>query len=96
MSIKVEADNYEDKLSFNADSKDIDDAFECACVQHEIDHLDGITMFDREYKSVPWVRKNPKIGRNEKVVIKKGSESKTIKFKKYEKMSEDGWTLVEV
>ena len=27
VSIKVEADNYEDKLSFNADSKDIDDAF---------------------------------------------------------------------
>ncbi len=32
---------------FTADSENINDAFECACVQHEIDHLDGITMFDR-------------------------------------------------
>ena len=52
VSIKVEADNYDGELLFNADSKNIDDAFECACVQHEIDHLDGITMFDREIKKL--------------------------------------------
>ena len=96
VSIKVIADNYEGKLSFSADSKDIDDAFECACVQHEIDHLDGVTMFDREIKKLqPFKREGKKIGRNEKVLIKKGTESKTIKFKKYNKMQEDGWVLVE-
>ena len=94
VSIKVEADNHEGVLSFSADSQEIDDAFECVCVQHEIDHLDGITMFDREFKSIPYKRENKKIGRNEKVIIKKGSESKTVKFKKYEKMQDDVWILV--
>ena len=46
--IVVEADNHKSRLSFSANSKDINDAFECVCVQHEIDHLDGITMFYRE------------------------------------------------
>ena len=99
--VKVKADNHGGTLMFDYESPshkpdDVNNAMETACVQHEIDHLDGITMFDREYKSVPWVRKNPKIGRNEKVLISKGTESKTIKFKKYDKMQEDGWTLVEV
>ena len=94
--IVVEADNHQGRLSFSANSKDINDAFECVCVQHEIDHLDGITMFDREFKSEPLVRgKNApvKIGRNEKVTITKGTESKVLKYKKAEPMLEDGWTL---
>ena len=94
--IVVEADNHKGKLSFSANSKDINDAFECVCVQHEIDHLDGITMFDREFKSEPLVRgvNAPlKIGRNEKVTLTKGSESKTLKYKKAELLMEDGWVL---
>ena len=95
-SIVVEADNHEGKLSFSANSKNIDDAFECVCVQHEIDHLDGITMFEREFKSEPLVRginAPKKIGRNEKVTITKGTESKVLKYKKAEPMLEDGWVL---
>ena len=94
--IVVEADNHNGKLSFSANSKDINDAFECVCVQHEIDHLDGITMFDREFKSEPLVRgvnAPKKIGRNEKVTITKGTESKVLKYKKAEPMLGDGWTL---
>ena len=94
--IVVEADNHEGKLSFSANSKDINDAFECVCVQHEIDHLDGITMFDREFKQEPIVKgKNAplKIGINEKVTITKGTESKVMKYKKVQPMLEDGWTL---
>ena len=45
-SIKVKADNHDEELTFSADSKDFKDAFECACVQHEIDHLDGILFID--------------------------------------------------
>ena len=95
-SIVVEADNHQGRLSFSANSQDINDAFECVCVQHEIDHLDGITMFDREFKNEPLVRgKNApqKIGRNQKVTITKGSESKVLKYKKAQPMLEDGWTL---
>ena len=94
VSIVVEADNHKGQLSFSADSKDVNDAFECVCVQHEIDHLDGITMFDRELKLEPYVAPK-KIGRNEKVVITKGTESKTLKYKKAEQLLEDGWVLSE-
>ena len=95
-SIVVKADNHKGKLSFSANSKDINDAFECVCVQHEIDHLDGITMFDRDFINEPMVRgKNAplKIGRNEKVTLTKGSESKTLKYKKAGSLMEDGWVL---
>ena len=92
-SIKVKADNHDEELTFNANSKDYKDAFECACVQHEIDHLDGITMFDREFKQTPIKRQTKKIGRNEKVTITKGTESKVLKYKKATPLLEDGWTL---
>ena len=94
--IIVTADNHDGELSFSANSKDINDAFECVCVQHEIDHLDGITMFDREFKQTPninGVNTPSKIGRNEKVTITKGTESKVMKYKKVQPMLEDGWTL---
>ena len=100
--VKVKSDNHKSTLHFTTwegdDDKDkyLTYAYEVACVQHEIDHLDGLTMFDRELKLEPWKRRTAKIGRNEKVLIKKGSETKTIKYKKYEKMQEDGWALAEV
>ena len=95
VSVVVEADNHKGKLSFSADGQDINDAFECVCVQHEIDHLDGVTMFDREFKQVPIKRESKKIGRNEKVTISDGKESKVIKYKKAQPLLEDGWNLVE-
>ena len=104
--VKVHADNHTSTLYFsvwNDDSEEGYDkdkylqmAYETACVQHEIDHLDGYTMYDRELVLEPWKRKDEKIGMNEKFIIKKGSETKTIKYKKFEKLSEDGWTLAEV
>ena len=100
VSITVEADNHSSKLMFTADSKDINDAFECVCVQHEIDHLDGITMFDREFKQEPIVRGvnvPSKIGRNEKVTITDGTETKVIKYKKAKPLLESGgWELSKV
>ena len=96
VSIDVQSDNHDEILSFSAESQDINDAFECVCVQHEIDHLDGITMFDREFKQEPIVKginAPQKIGRNEKVTITKGTESKILKYKKAQPMLEDGWTL---
>ena len=95
VSIKVKADNYKSILSFSADSKEMDDAFECVCVQHEIDHLDGITMFDREFKQEPIKREGKKIGRNDKVLIACGVDSKVMKYKKALPLLEKGWTLVE-
>ena len=104
--VKVKADNHESTLYFSVWNDDNEEgfdkdkylqyAYETACVQHEIDHLDGKTMYDRELILEPWKRKNEKIGRNHKVLIAKGTESKTIKYKKFEKMEKDGWVLVEV
>ena len=41
--IFVKADNHRSELVFSFEK----DALECVCVQHEIDHLNGILMFDR-------------------------------------------------
>ena len=95
VSISVECDNLDSTLFFTADSSDLADAMECVCVQHEIDHLDGITMFDRKVKGVTIKREGKKIGRNDKVTITKGSESKTLKYKKAESLLEDGWSLIQ-
>jgi peptide deformylase len=92
VEVTIEADNHEGQLSFSANSDDINDAFECACVQHEIDHLDGITMFDREWKQEP-IKTEKKFGRNEKVTITDGTETKTLKYKKAESLLESDWEL---
>jgi len=94
VEVTVEADNHEGQLSFSADSEDVNDAFECACVQHEIAHLDGLTMFDREWKQQP-IRVEKKIGRNEKVTITDGTETKILKYKKAQPLLESDWSLVE-
>ena len=39
------------------------------------------------------IKVDKKVGRNDKVIIRKGSETKSIKYKKFEKMKEDGWVL---
>ena len=93
VSVIVEADNHEGKLSFSAESEDINDAFECACVQHEIDHLDGITMFDRSVTPQPY-KAPEKIGRNERVTITDGKETKELKWKKAQPLVESGdWEM---
>ena len=93
ISVTVETDNHEGKMVFSADSKDINDAFECACVQHEIDHLDGITMFERAMVAQPY-KATEKIGRNERVTITDGKEIKELKWKKAQPLVESGdWEM---
>ena len=96
VSVIVETDNHEGKLSFSAESEDINNAFECACVQHEIDHLDGITMFDRAMVAQPY-KAPEKIGRNERVTITDGKETKELKWKKAQPLVESGdWEMATV
>jgi len=45
-NIMVSADNHKAPLLFSEEKS----LLECVCVQHEIDHLNSITMFDRELK----------------------------------------------
>ena len=103
--VKVKADNHESELMFEMwdvkpgdegydKNKFLDYAYEVACVQHEIDHLDGITMHDREWVIEPTRRAYDKIGRNQKVEISNGTESKTMKWKKAEPLVKSGeWSL---
>ena len=65
---------------------------ESVCVQHEIDHLNGITIHDREIKLKP-MRANNKIGRNDKVTIQKNNETKVLKYKKAQKLINQGWVI---
>ena len=93
--VVVKCDNYESNMVFEADNEDdMDGLIECICVQHEIDHLDGKTILDRRF--IPENLKSDKIGRNQKVVLSNGSETKTIKYKKAMPLVEDGWTLEEI
>ena len=84
------------RLSFS--QPPTDEFMESVCVQHEIDHLDGVTMHERRFTQDPIVRgKNAplKIGRNAKIEITNGTETKLIKWKKAEPMLSEGWSVVE-
>ena len=66
---------------------------ETVCVQHEIDHLNGVICMDREVKSKPMVSQN-KFGRNEIVMITNGKETKDLKYKKAKPLIDSGeWEL---
>jgi len=66
---------------------------ESICIQHEIDHLNGVTIHDRENKPTPIMNKDKKIGRNDKVTLQKDGEIKTLKYKNAQKFFEDGWVM---
>ena len=65
---------------------------ESICVQHEIDHLNGIVCMDRKVET-SYKRDTKKIGRNELVTIKKGDAVKVLKYKKAQKFINDGWEI---
>ena len=72
------------------------DFLECICMQHEMDHLEGKTMYDRRVVK-EHVNPNRKYGRNEKVTITDGTETKVIKYKKAEPLLKSGaWEMSEV
>ena len=65
---------------------------EAVCVQHEMDHLMGKTMHDREVKLEP-TKVEKKIGRNQLVTIKKGDAVKVLKYKKAQNLLNQGWEI---
>ena len=103
--IWVKADNIEDemyfgpqkekKFDFKTNSYTANDLLilESVCVQHEIDHLNGLTIYDREHILEQYKRTERKIGRNEKVTITKDKETLTLKYKKSIPYLEKGWVI---
>ena len=65
---------------------------EAICVQHEIDHLMGKTIHDREKKLEPTIVEK-KIGRNQLVTIKRDDVVKVLKYKKAQKFINQGWII---
>ena len=64
---------------------------ESVCIQHEIDHLNGLRIMDRRRNTTIVAEK--KIGRNELVTIRKGDAVKVLKYKKTQKFFNDGWEI---
>ena len=64
---------------------------ESVCVQHEIDHLNGMRIMDRKRDTT--IRAEKKIGRNRLVTIKKGDAVKVLKYKKAQNFLNQGWAL---
>jgi peptide deformylase len=103
----VEADNVDDRMyfgsskekkyNFKTNSYTANDllVLEAVCVQHEIDHLNGLTIFDREYKPEQYRRTEKKYGRNEMITISKGKKTLTLKYKKGISYLEKGWKINE-
>ena len=84
----------EGKGSWEKDDKDDTELrlLETICVQHEIDHLMGTTIFDREDKPKPIIS-TKKFGRNELVTIKRNDAVKVLKYKKAKPFLDDGWAI---
>ena len=84
------------KGSWEQESSDKQDEelrlLEAICVQHEIDHLNGMTIMDRQL--VTTIRNENKFGRNEKIYITDGKETKWLKYKKAKPFIDSGkWEI---
>jgi peptide deformylase len=65
---------------------------EAVCVQHEIDHLNGLTIHHRKVDTT--IRAKPKYGRNEIVGITDGKDYKEMKYKKAKLLIDNGeWVI---
>ena len=88
--------SQESKGSWEQENKKQDQErrlLEAICVQHEIDHLNGITIYERENKPKPIITKQ-KYGRNEIVGITDGKDYKEIKYKKAKPLLDSGeWKI---
>lgn len=101
-SVKVKADNFPEVLEFGTEErnhKDINSLFsdlallESVCVQHEIDHLNGLTIRDRQYTETVKLTAFGKLGRNERLLLKKGDETLSVKKKNLSTYLEQGWEV---
>ena len=79
-----------DKGNMNQDRENR--LLEAVCIQHEIDHLMGKTIHDREMKLEP-TKVEKKIGRNQLVTIKKNDAVKVLKYKKAQPLLNQGWVM---
>jgi len=90
----VSEGNNESRGSWEKDKSNQDRELrilEAVCVQHEIDHLNGMRILDRQVDTT--IRVEKKIGRNQLVTIKKGDAVKVLKYKKAQNFLNQGWEI---
>lgn len=102
--VTIKADNYTEELHFGTTCRSYKDGYELlndvdllesVCVQHEIDHLNGITIRDRQYTTTVEKSSYDKLGRNEKLMLK-SPEGKTemVKKKKVQEYLDAGYEVI--
>lgn len=104
VEVEVEADNYGGTLVFGPDpehfevedEEDLDDPtlLESVVVQHEIDHLNGQTIHERQKRAVQPVESDQDFGRNDVVVFSDGEDTVELKWKHRSKLG-DGYEPVQ-
>lgn len=97
IKVKVMTDNLGELIfEINPEGdKDMvsDETLTTVVVQHEIDHLDGITIKDRVYSTT--IRKREKYGRNDKILMKSpDNEFVEVKYKKANEYFVKGYEIV--
>jgi len=102
--VTIKADNYTEELHFGTTRREYKDGYELLndvdllesiCVQHEIDHLNGLTIRDRQYTTTVEKSSYDKLGRNEKLMLK-SPEGKTemVKKKKVQEYLQTGYEVI--
>jgi peptide deformylase len=87
----VEGRNWKTAEEFYSDQG----LLECVCVQHEIDHLDGILMTHSSRKYSATVIAEKKYGRNQRVMIKTpDGKTEFMKYKKAVPFLKMGCTII--
>jgi peptide deformylase len=90
--VTVSSDNYDDMV-FEVMPNNHHKTLECIAIQHEIDHLDGKTMYDRRIKTIMRTVKT-KYKPNEKITISDGVQTKVIKYKKASQYLLNDWIII--
>lgn len=102
--VTIKADNYSDELHFGSSRREYKDGYELmddvyllesVCVQHEVDHLNGLIIRDRQYTTTVEKSSYDKLGRNEKLMLK-SPEGKTemVKKKKVQEYLHAGYEVI--
>lgn len=101
-TVTVVTMNHANPMTYGPDIKPITQesissdygVLEAICVQHEIDHTNGIIISDTAVRFIPEPLRVIKHGRNDKVVVEKAGETQYIKYKKALELVADGWKII--
>ncbi len=97
IKVKVQTDNLGElifQINPDGDKDQVsDETLRTVVVQHEIDHLDGITIKERVYSTT--IRKRTEYGRNDKILMKSpDNEFVEVKYKKANDYFLKGYEIV--